>query len=87
MIHGKLEIYHDKRPDHERISDAPDPWRWRVKAGNGEIVASGEGYGSERDAIRGFEDAARAMATALCSADRPRVRPEGPGVAKGPTWR
>jgi hypothetical protein len=32
-----------------------------VKAGNNEIVASGEGYGSKRDATRGFIDAYDAM--------------------------
>lgn len=28
-------------------------WRWRLRASNGEVVASGEGYGSRKDAVRG----------------------------------
>jgi uncharacterized protein YegP (UPF0339 family) len=32
--------------------EAPDGWRWRLVAGNGEIVASGEAYSRERDAKR-----------------------------------
>lgn len=38
--------------------------RWRVRAGNGEIVASGEAYTRAEDAERGFLDAASAVITA-----------------------
>lgn len=27
------------------------PWRWRLKAGNGEIIASGESYFNKADAL------------------------------------
>lgn len=36
-------------------------WRWRLYARNGEIVACGEGYASERDAERGVEAVKRAV--------------------------
>lgn len=36
-------------------------WRWRVRAGNGEIVATGESYTRREDAVRGFHDAAEAF--------------------------
>lgn len=41
---GKLEIY----------PDAKGEWRWRLKAANGEVVASGEGY-SRKDYVRGLQ--------------------------------
>ena len=34
--------------------DEAGAWRWRLTAANGEIVATGEGYTSQRDAQRGF---------------------------------
>lgn len=30
-------------------------WFWHLKAGNGEIIASGEGYSRKADAIRAIE--------------------------------
>lgn len=45
-------------------AQAPVQYRWRVRADNGEIVASGEAYTRPQDAERGFEDAARAFADA-----------------------
>ncbi|MFI6869303.1 YegP family protein [Nocardia sp. NPDC050406] len=41
---GKFEIY----------SDAADKFRWRLKAGNGEIVAQSQGYGSKDAAKKGI---------------------------------
>lgn len=35
----KYEMYKDNRGE----------WRWRLKAGNGEIIASGEGYHNKQD--------------------------------------
>ena len=52
---SELQIY-----EKDTMGSAPG-WRWRVKAGNGEIVASGEGYTTERDCKRGFLDARDAM--------------------------
>ena len=34
------------------VYSAPDGYRWRLVAGNGEIVASGEAYTRKRDAMR-----------------------------------
>ena len=41
----------------EVYMDEAGEWRWRVKAANGEIVAQGESYTREHDALRGLEDA------------------------------
>ena len=48
-------------PGDEHLIDVEPEWRWRVKAGNHEIVASGEGYTRESDAIRGWEAARSAV--------------------------
>ena len=52
---GKFEVYQDKA----------SKFRWRLKAGNGEIVASGEAYESKQAAINGTEAVQRA---AVCAA-------------------
>lgn len=44
--------------------DAAGEWRWRLKAANGEIVATGEGHTREVDAMRAYLAASRAMAEA-----------------------
>lgn len=43
------------------VYKARDGWRWRLKAVNGRIVAVGEAYTRERDAIRSL-NAVRAAA-------------------------
>lgn len=40
---GKYEVY----------GDAAGEWRWRLKAGNGRVVASGEGYKKKSGALSG----------------------------------
>lgn len=47
---GKFEIYEDKA----------GKFRFRLKAGNGEVVASGEAYESKDGARRGCEAVQRA---------------------------
>jgi len=47
---GKFEIYEDRS----------GKFRFRLKAGNGEIVASGEAYESKAAAIKGTEAVQRA---------------------------
>ncbi|MUL80506.1 MULTISPECIES: YegP family protein [unclassified Mycolicibacterium] len=42
---GKFELYKDARGE----------FRFRLKAGNGEIIATGEGYKSKASAINGIE--------------------------------
>lgn len=39
-------------------------YRWRLKAGNGEVVATGEEYTTKDGAIKGCEAATRAASTA-----------------------
>ncbi len=47
---GKFELYQDKA----------GKYRFRLKAGNGEIVATGEAYESKRAAENGIESVQRA---------------------------
>ncbi|WP_328990528.1 DUF1508 domain-containing protein [Kribbella sp. NBC_01245] len=51
---GKFEIYEDKA----------GKFRFRLKAGNGEIVASGEAYETKAGAHAGAESVQRAAADA-----------------------
>lgn len=51
---GKFEVYQDKA----------GKYRWRLKAGNGETVASGEAYESKAGAVKGTESVQRAAAGA-----------------------
>lgn len=41
-----------------------EEWRWRLRAGNGEIVASGEGYPDELGVRQGIIDFTQAAAVA-----------------------
>lgn len=50
---AKFEIYESK-----------NGYRWRLKAGNGEVVATGEEYADKAAAKRGCEAVARASADA-----------------------
>lgn len=51
---AKFEVYEDKA----------GKYRFRLKAGNGEIVAQGEAYESKDGAIKGTEAVKRAAAEA-----------------------
>lgn len=51
---GTFEVYTDKA----------GKYRFRLKAGNGEIVASGEAYESKQGALRGVDAVQRAAADA-----------------------
>jgi uncharacterized protein len=42
---GKFELYKDKAGEY----------RFRLKAGNGETIATGEGYSSKAGALNGIE--------------------------------
>lgn len=53
---AKIELY-----------EANDGWRFRIKSGNGEIVAVGEAYSSRDAALRGVEAVGRAVEEALAS--------------------
>lgn len=69
MIHerrlGRVEFDIDRRPDHEHLSDTPDPWRWRVKDGEGNIVLSKSGYSSQEEARVSFRDIMRVAVDAV----------------------
>jgi uncharacterized protein len=51
---GKFEIY----------TDARGKFRFRLKAGNGEIVATGEAYESKAGVLKGVDAVQRAAADA-----------------------
>lgn len=42
---GTFELYQDKGGD----------WRFRLKAGNGEVIATGQGYASKAGALSGID--------------------------------
>ncbi len=44
-IAGKFELYTDKAGE----------WRFRLKASNGQVIATGEGYSSKAGALNGIE--------------------------------
>ncbi|WP_034649443.1 MULTISPECIES: YegP family protein [Bacteria] len=52
---GKFEVYEDKA----------GKYRFRLKAGNGEIVAVGEAYEKKADCIKGTQAVQRAAAEAV----------------------
>jgi uncharacterized protein YegP (UPF0339 family) len=54
---AKFEIY----------TDAKGEFRFRLKAGNGEIVATGEGYKTKDGVIKGVDAVKRAAAEAEVS--------------------
>lgn len=51
---GKFEVYRDKS----------SKFRWRLKSGNGEVIATGEAYETKAGAIKGTEAVQRAAAGA-----------------------
>lgn len=51
---GKFELYQDKGGD----------WRFRLKAGNGEVIATGQGYASKAGAQNGIDAVKRNAADA-----------------------
>lgn len=51
---GKYELYQDKGGD----------WRFRLKAGNGEVIATGQGYSSKSGALNGIDSVRRNAADA-----------------------
>lgn len=51
---GKFELYQDKSGDY----------RFRLKAGNGEIIATGQGYASKSGALNGIDSVRRNAADA-----------------------
>lgn len=65
---GKFEVYQGK----------DGKWRFRLKAGNGEVVASGQGYATKEAAMMGCEAVQNASSGALV-----RVSPGVHGRSSG----
>ena len=52
-----------KRPVIEKIQDTADEWRWRLRAVNGQIIATGgEGYTRKADVERAIDTVIRLFA-------------------------
>ena len=51
---GKFELYTDKAGEY----------RFRLKAGNGEVIATGQGYSSKASAMNGIDSVRRNAADA-----------------------
>ncbi len=51
---GKFELYTDKAGEY----------RFRLKAGNGEVIATGQGYSSKSGALNGIDSVRRNAADA-----------------------
>ncbi|MQA26770.1 MAG: DUF1508 domain-containing protein [Micromonosporaceae bacterium] len=51
---GKFELY----------TDARGQFRFRLKAGNGEVIAQGQAYTSKKGALNGIESVKRSAADA-----------------------
>lgn len=51
---GKFELWVDKGGDY----------RWNLKAGNGEVIATSQGYASKASALNGIESVRRNAADA-----------------------
>ena len=54
-----------KQPVFSIYQDKAGEWRFRLKAKNGEIVATGEGYKTKQGCIRGVESVKRNAARAI----------------------
>ena len=50
MLQNKVEIFGSKH------ANGDIKWYWHVKAKNGKLTGNGQGYTTERGAIRGFRD-------------------------------
>jgi uncharacterized protein YegP (UPF0339 family) len=53
-VAGRFELYQDKGGDY----------RFRLKAGNGEVIATGQGYASKAGALNGIDSVRRNAADA-----------------------
>lgn len=63
--------------DHRTMAVVGGEWRWRLIARNGEIIASGEGFTSKKDANRAVAAVKRAVlsidANDACETVAPRA--------------
>lgn len=51
----KFEIYQQRGLNSLAIGGGSSDWRWRLKAGNGEIIAQGEGYRNKQDCLHAID--------------------------------
>lgn len=57
-----FEYYESRPPESESTPfDGEPEWRWRLRAANGEVVASGEGYASKGGVLEGIQAVAVAV--------------------------
>lgn len=62
----RFEVYPWARSIQGNVTQAGRPgWGWRLYAKNGEIIAQGEGFTSERDALRAVEAVKRAVSSVM----------------------
>jgi uncharacterized protein len=59
------------KPKVRYWQDAAGEWRYQLRAGNGEIIAHGEGHATKRDAQRAFERVAALAPDATPEDDPP----------------
>lgn len=52
---------------HFEVYEAPDGWRWRLRATNGEVVSSGEAYETQEGVAEGIRDMYLAASAAMAS--------------------
>lgn len=45
-----VEVYEER--SGVPVDGLPPAWRWRLRAGNGEVLCSGEGHTRQTDALR-----------------------------------
>lgn len=51
----KFEIYKNQQRALTALATDTGEWRWRLKAGNGEIIAQGEGYRNKQDCMHAID--------------------------------
>ncbi len=60
----------EKKPVIEKIQDVAGEWRWRLRAANGQIIAtSGEGYTSKFNVNRAIDTVVYAFAACEIGAE------------------
>ena len=63
-----------RKPTIEKYEDKAGEWRWRLKAGNGQIIAtSGEGYDSESNVDRAIDTVSYAFAEVYAFTEREKT--------------
>lgn len=61
----KFEYWRGNHPDDPYQVRQQIQWYWHLRAANGEIIAQGEAYATERGVLRGIAAVQRAVGEAL----------------------